>query len=452
MTVPPPALRSRGRRRGEGGRLEHRLARVVALGSQRRAGHRGAVDADLPGADTEGAEPRGPAGTDAGCERHLGHRTREGVVPADTDAGDAAVLRGHELARGVVVPGPHAGLVRLRVAEGFGVGGDRAPRTSTPSTTVRRSPSTSPRPSATETWCGVDLSRAAAHADRLDPVAADEGHRSLGGQRQRTAVEHDHAVRGQASQLGPALRGVRCRGCRGPLALLAGAAQGADALGEPEQPAHVLVDDGLRHGTGLDVGHQRLAHGPSGPGMTRSRPRALRGRGLGGEPVAHQQAVPAPLALDHLVVDVVLLGGRDAVDVVVGGHDRPGVRLLDGDLERQQVDLAQRLLGDDGVHVVALGLRLVGDQVLQAGADPLVLQPLHVGRGELASEQRVLEHCSKRRPPSGAVQVDGRAEHHVDLLAFGLLREHLADLVGAVPLHEEARTVALGRAPPSRRR
>ena len=165
------------------------------------------------------------------------------------------------------------------------------------------------------------------------------------------------------------------------------------------------------HGARLDVGHQGLAPRPvrAGHDEVETTERGRR-RGLGGEPVAHEQAVPAPLALDHLVVDVDLLGGGDAVDVVVGGHDRPRLRLLDRDLERQQVDLAQRVLGDDRVHVVAQGLGLVGDEVLEAGADSLALQALDVCRGEPAGEQRVLgvgleEPAAERR----AVQVDGRA-------------------------------------------
>ena len=80
-----------------------------------------------------------------------------------------------------------------------------------------------------------------------------------------------------------------------------------------------------------------------GPGITRSSPPVgRRAGGLGGEPVGHDQPVETPFALDDLVLHVVVLGGGDAVDVVVGGHHRPGIGLRDGDLERQQVELPQR--------------------------------------------------------------------------------------------------------------
>ena len=179
--------------------------------------------------------------------------------------------------------------------------------------------------------------------------------------------------------------------------------------------------------------------------MTRSSPPlAAAAGGLGGEPVGHDQAVVAPLALDDLVVDVVLLGGRDPVDVVVGRHHRPRVGLVDRDLERQQVELAQGGLVDHAVHGVPLGLGLVGDEVLQAGADAAALQPADVRRGELAGQQRVLgvrleEPAAQRR----AVQVDGRAEHDVDLLGHRLLGEQPADLVGGVlaPRRREQRRV-----------
>jgi len=57
-------------------------------------------------------------------------------------------------------------------------------------------------------------------------------------------------------------------------------------------------------------------------------------------PVGHQQAVPVPLSLQHPVVQLAVLGGSDPIDVVVGGHDRPRIRIGYADLERQQVKLA----------------------------------------------------------------------------------------------------------------
>ena len=131
-----------------------------------------------------------------------------------------------------------------------------------------------------------------------------------------------------------------------------------------------------RHLAVLDRLHESLAPRPAGPRHHEVEP-AVGGRrgGLRGEPVGHEQAGPAPLPLQDPVVDVVLLGGRHPVHVVVRRHHRPRVGVLDGDLERQQVELAERAVVDDAVHGVALGLGLVRDQVLEARADPRSCRP-----------------------------------------------------------------------------
>jgi hypothetical protein len=53
---------------------------------------------------------------------------------------------------------------------------------------------------------------------------------------------------------------------------------------------------------------------------------------------------------------MILLGGGHAVDIVVGGHDRPWIGILDRDLERQQVQLPQRGFAEDAVDRISVGL------------------------------------------------------------------------------------------------
>lgn len=264
-------------------------------------------------------------------------------------------------------------------------------------------------------------------------MPADEGHPLPRVQRQaRVAVgQHGDALGGEPGQLlaAPGTVGRRQVG-----RVVARLAQGAGPVGETQQPAQVLVDDWLTDLAGLDGGDEGVAPGAVGAGHDEVEPAVGgRGHGTGGEPVGHDQSLVPPFALHDLVVHVLLLGGGDAVDVVVGGHHRPRVGFADRDLERQQVQLAERGLVDDTVHGVAVGLGLVGDQVLEAGADAAVLHPAHAGSCEAAGEQRVLG-VRLEEPPAErrAVQVDGRAEHHVDLLGHRLLGEQPADLVGGV--------------------
>lgn len=56
-----------------------------------------------------------------------------------------------------------------------------------------------------------------------------------------------------------------------------------------------------------------------------------------------------------------------AVDLVVRCHDGPGLAHLDGDHERQQVDLAQGAVCDQGVDGHALALQVVTYEMLQGG-------------------------------------------------------------------------------------
>ena len=159
--------------------------------------------------------------------------------------------------------------------------------------------------------------------------------------------------------------------------------------------------------------------------------------GLGGHPVADHDAVEAPLVLEDAGEQRAVLehgAGRDAVvDTGVGAHHRPRLRLADELLERREVDLAQRALVDAGQVAGALGLGVVGDEVLDAHADAAVLRGPHHVHGDRAGEQRVLGVALEVAAADGrALQVDLRGEHHVDAVPAGLGGEHRTDLVGQV--------------------
>ena len=66
-----------------------------------------------------------------------------------------------------------------------------------------------------------------------------------------------------------------------------------------------------------------------------------------------------------------VLGAVAAVEPVVGGHQPERAALADGELERHEVELAQRALVDHRGHRVAVELGLVADQVLGRGGDAL---------------------------------------------------------------------------------
>jgi hypothetical protein len=258
----------------------------------------------------------------------------------------------------------------------------------------------------------------------------DQGHGATPGQREGPVVrQHRHPLGREPRELLTPDAATRLGQVGAPGA---GLADRADPGRQPQQPAQVFVDHALVDLARLDGRDQCRTPGAGRPGHHEVEP-AVRGRGgrLRREPVRHHQTAPAPLALEDPVVDRPVLGRGDAVDVVVGRHHRPRVGVLDRDLERQQVELAQRPLVHDAVDGLPVGLGLVGDQVLHAGADALRLQAGDVRRREVAGQQRVLG-VGLEQPPAqrAAVQVDRRAEHDMDVLPLRLLGEQPPDLRG----------------------
>ena len=105
-----------------------------------------------------------------------------------------------------------------------------------------------------------------------------------------------------------------------------------------------------------------------------------------------------------------------------------GCGSVDDPLEGAQVDLAQRALVDVGGDPHAVGLLVVGGEVLERRADALALQAAHERRAEDAGDERVLgEVLEVAAAQRRALDVDAGAEQHGDVLRRGLLAERHAD-------------------------
>ena len=152
----------------------------------------------------------------------------------------------------------------------------------------------------------------------------------------------------------------------------------------------------------------------------------------GGHPVGDDGAVEAQLVLQQFGEQVVVVGHRrgldPVVDLVVGRHDRPGLALAHRVLERGEVDLAQRLRVDGGDVFGAVGLGVVGDEVLHARGDALVLDAADHLRADERGEVRVLR-VALEVPAAhrGALDVDLGGEHDVDAVSACLSGERAPD-------------------------
>ena len=96
-------------------------------------------------------------------------------------------------------------------------------------------------------------------------------------------------------------------------------------------------------------------------------------------PVADDHTVEAPVALEDLVEQNIVMAVMLVLVEVVGTHDRPCPTLLDGRLEGWQVDLVQGTVAHLDVHLMAVLLVVVQTVVLHAGGHALRLESLHVG-------------------------------------------------------------------------
>ncbi len=179
-----------------------------------------------------------------------------------------------------------------------------------------------------------------------------------------------------------------------------------------------------------------------GPGIVRSsaaRPAVVRRARR--RPVRHHDAVEAPLALERLG-EQRALRHRRPVDAVVGGHERPRRGEAPDVLERREVELAQRALVDARVDGHPVGLRLVGDVVLDRRGDAARLHAAHVRRADPAAQDRVLgEVLEVAAAERAAVEVHARREEDVDVLAAGLGGEQAAQALDEplVPARRERR-------------
>ena len=114
--------------------------------------------------------------------------------------------------------------------------------------------------------------------------------------------------------------------------------------------------------------------------------------------------------------------GVGAVYPVVGGHDRQGLSLPNGNFEIGEIQLPQGPLVDHAVTGHPQQLLGVGCQVLGAGGNAILLHPADEGGGQLSRQVRILGEIFKIPAPQRiALGVQARPQQYIDPLRHGLL-------------------------------
>ncbi len=246
------------------------------------------------------------------------------------------------------------------------------------------------------------------------------GGRWTQGQRTVVAQQDDRLCRSSAQQCD--VGGRRLAGTEDWL----GSVERADPLEATEEAAQRVVEIGLVYVPLLNGSRQRGTECSRGPRHLEVEPGAESdGRLDDAEPVGHDQAFETPLVTQDVDEEPALLGQPAPVQAVVPRHDAECPALAHGELERDQVQLAQRAFVDDRAHGGALELGVVAHEMLHGGEDAIGLDAAHVARRENAGEQRVLGVALEVAATQGrAVQVHGGS------------KESAAPPVKGLPAHE----------------
>ena len=151
-----------------------------------------------------------------------------------------------------------------------------------------------------------------------------------------------------------------------------------------------------------------------------------------GHPVTDGQAFEAPFPTEDVLHEVAVFGAVLAVDLVVGHHDGPGLRLFDSDLKAAEIDFPECSLVDDGIRLVTEVFRAVACEVFDGRADAFGLDAVDVVRCQRTGQERVfrvvLEVSAAERRTFDA---DAGAQQDRQALCAAFVTENFAECSGA---------------------
>ena len=148
-----------------------------------------------------------------------------------------------------------------------------------------------------------------------------------------------------------------------------------------------------------------------------------------GKPIGDDRPVKAELLAQYPEA-LRVLGGKDAVDAVIGAHHGDGLCLA-GDLEGTVIDLAQGALVNVARLVQPIVLQIVAAEVFEAHADAPSLHALDVCLGHLARHDGILGEVLKvAAVPRIALDVDAGRKQDIHGAVVALVGERFARPLG----------------------
>ena len=271
----------------------------------------------------------------------------------------------------------------------------------------------------------VDMAAAAALETGFPGELADEGDLILLVQRQDSVFifQQHHALRGDICRLGM-LRLLVPGRLRFRFFQIAG-----NNIQDPlAGPVHQL----LVQLSGFDRFNNLFVVHAAGRRHLQVQSRRDAGHPVGhGAPVGHNISLKAPFLPEHVCQQPRVFRGVDAVDPIIGAHDRPGLCFLHRHFKSREIDLPDRPLirVRGGAHPPVF--LAVEGEVLDARAHIPALDALNDGCGHPPRQIRIFGEILEVPAAQGAaLDVHRRAQHHGQLLMLAAVADgfsHLPD-------------------------
>ena len=132
-------------------------------------------------------------------------------------------------------------------------------------------------------------------------------------------------------------------------------------------------------------------------------------------PITYHYAVKAPLAAQYAVKVFFVGGGKNAVDFIVCGHNRPGTRFLYYGFKGCQVYFPHGALVHFRRRIHTAVFLIVGKEMFNTGSHSPALKPLHKGGTQFTGKQRVFAEIFKIASTDGQpFHVKSRPQQQVD--------------------------------------